>query len=45
VHQVAKLRPDLVVVEDRGDHLGDLGFRERGQCDELRDARPPPGLQ
>ena len=29
VHQVAELRPDLVVVEDRRDHLGDLGLAER----------------
>jgi len=45
VHQVAELRPDLVVVEDRGDHLRDLDLPEGRQCDELRDARSPPGLQ
>ena len=28
VHQVAELRADLVVVEDRRDHLGDLGLPE-----------------
>ena len=27
-HQVSELRPDFVVVEDRGDHLGDLGLPE-----------------
>ena len=45
VHQVAEPRPDLVLVENRGDHLGDLGLLEGRQRDELRDARAAPRLQ
>ena len=45
VHQVAESRSDLVLVENRGDHLGDLGLLEGGQRDQLRDARAAPRLQ
>ena len=45
VHQVAKLGPGRLVVEDRRDHLGDLAAVERRQRHELDEAGAAPRLQ